>query len=109
MESPEGRGNARRSFEKVTTALAESARPALIRPLARRMAAPMAMDLAGFWLLWQLEGGFEGLRSLGMSRSSIYRRIRDFRATMGVHPDEFEMPGVKVDLAAYLTGADAAA
>ena len=39
-----------------------------------------------------------------MSRATIYRRINRFRAVTGVHPDEFELPGVKLDLAAYQAG-----
>jgi len=103
MASPEGLGNARRTFEEVTSELTASARSPLLRPIARRFAGPLAMDIAGFWLLWHLEGGFEGLLRLGMSRASIYRRIKEFRSTMGMHPDEYEMPGVTLDLEAYLT------
>jgi len=115
MASPEGHGNARQAWEEVTGRLAgaarspvterlvENARSPVLKPLARRFAAPLAVDIAGFWLLWHLEGGFEGLRQLGMSRASIYRRIRDFRDQMGVHPDEYAMPGVALDLEKYLT------
>ena len=103
MASPEGMGNARRAFEEVAARLETSARSPLLRPIARRFAAPMAMDIAGFWLLWHLEGGFEGLLRMGMSRASIYRRIKDFRNAMGVHPDEYEMPGVALDVRKYLT------
>ena len=38
---------------------------------------------------------------MGMSRASIYRRIKLFRIAFGAHPDEFVMPGVTLDLAAY--------
>lgn len=37
-----------------------------------------------------------------MSRASIYRRIKLFRTSYGAHPDEYELPGVRVDLAEYL-------
>jgi hypothetical protein len=96
-------GNARRTFEEFAAQLETAARSPLLRPIARRFAAPMAMDIAGFWLLWHLEGGFEGLLKMGMSRASIYRRIKDFRNAMGVHPDEYEMPGVTLDLRKYQT------
>ena len=33
-----------------------------------------------------------------MSRASIYRRIKLFRIAFGAHPDEFEMPGITLDL-----------
>lgn len=101
MESPEGKGIARRTWEAYAAKVNEVAGPA-IEPLARRVAAPIAVDLFGFWLAWQLEGGFDGLRRLGMSRSSIYRRVKLFRQHLGVHPDEFQMPGVTIDVEAYL-------
>ena len=55
----------------------------------------------GFWVVWHLEGGFEGLRATGMSRASIYRRVKLFRIAFGMHPDEFVMPGVTLDLEEY--------
>ena len=70
-----------------------------VEPLARKIAIPVTMDLMGFWMAWHLEGGFDGLRRLGMSRSSIYRRISLFRRTLGVHPDEYKLPGVTLDIA----------
>ena len=60
-----------------------------------------AADLLGFWLVWHLEGGFEGLRQGGMSRATIYRRINAFRKVTGVHPDELKVRGVTLDLADY--------
>ena len=100
MESPEGKGIARRAWDAYAGAVTRVSKPA-VEPLARKIAAPVAMDLMGFWLAWHLEGGFEGLRRLGMSRASIYRRVRLFRATLGMHPDEFGMPGVTLDIEAY--------
>jgi hypothetical protein len=100
MESPEGRGNARRAWERYANAVNRAAAPA-VEPLARRFAAPLGVDLLGFWLTWHLEGGFEGLRDLGMSRSAIYRRVSAFRKYTGVHPDEYVMPGVSFDVEAY--------
>jgi hypothetical protein len=101
MESPEGKGIARRAWDAYASAMRGSA---AVQTLSRKLAIPVAMDLTGFWLLWHLEGGFEGLRRQGMSRASIYRRVRLFRATMGVHPDEYRMPGVELDIAAYHEG-----
>jgi len=102
MPSPEGKGIARRAWDAYVGAVGKVSRPA-VEPFARRAAVPVMMDLAGFWLLWHAEGGFEGLLRLGMSRASIYRRIRLFRRLMGVHVDEYQMPGVKLDLAKYQT------
>jgi hypothetical protein len=102
MESPEGKGIARRAWEAYANAVNKAAAP-YAEPFARKAAAAVVTDLAGFWLLWHVEGGFEGLRRLGMSRSSIYRRISLFRRVFGVHPDEYEMPGVKLDITKYQT------
>lgn len=60
------------------------------------------MSRGGFWLLWHLEGGFEGMRRLGLSEASIYRKIKTFRESFGAHPDEFQFPGVMIDVETYL-------
>ena len=98
METPEGKGIARRAWDAYAEKVESSA---VAQTLARKIAIPIATDLIGFWVLWHLEGGFEGMRRLGMSRATIYRRIKMFRTAMGVHPDEYEMPGVTLDVAAY--------
>jgi hypothetical protein len=98
MESPEGKGIAHRAWEAYASAVRESP---VVQTLARKTAIPVSVDLVGFWLVWHLEGGFEGLRRLGMSRASIYRRIKLFRIATGVHPDEFQLRGVTLDLEAY--------
>jgi hypothetical protein len=67
-------------------------------------AAGSVVDLIGFWSVWHLEGGFEGLQRMGMSRASIYRRVKLFRIAFGAHPDEFEMPGIKLDLIDFRDG-----
>jgi hypothetical protein len=103
MESPEGYGIARRAWEGYTGAMGKVTTPVL-RPLVRLYAAGSIVDLVGFWAVWHLEGGFEGLQRMGMSRASIYRRVKLFRIAFGAHPDEFVMPGVKVDLEDYRAG-----
>jgi hypothetical protein len=102
MESPEGKGRARRAWDAYAKAVNKAAGP-VTEPFARKAAVPVMMDLAGFWLLWHAEGGFEGLQRIGMSRSSIYRRVSLFRKLMGVHPDEYEMPGVTLNIVKYQT------
>ena len=102
MPSPEGKGRARRAWDAYAKAVNKAALP-VVEPFTRKAAVPVMMDLAGFWLLWQVEGGFEGLLRLGMSRASIYRRVSLFRKLMGVHPDEYQMPGVKLNLTKYQT------
>src|SRR5205085_9170538 len=93
MESPEGRGIARRAWEGYVGAVGKVATPAL-RPLVRKYAAGSIVDLVGFWAVWHLEGGFDGLLAMGMSRASVYRRITLLRLPFGAHLDEFERPGV---------------
>jgi hypothetical protein len=103
MESPEGRGIARRAWEGYPGAVGKVTTPAL-KPLVHMYAAGSMVDLVGFWAMWHLEGGFDGLRRMGMSRASIYRRVKLFRVAFGAHPDEFEMPGITLDLAVYREG-----
>lgn len=103
MPSPEGKGLARRAWDSYAKAVDKVARPPL-EPVVSRIAAPLTVDLLGFWLVWHLEGGFEGLRRLGMSRSAIYRRVRLFRIAFKAHPDEFSVPGVSIELDAYHQG-----
>jgi hypothetical protein len=100
MPSPEGKGIARRAWDAYAAQVTKLASPA-VEPLARKIAVPVMLDLMGFWLAWHLEGGFEGLQRLGMSRASIYRRVSLFRKTLGVHPDEYQLPGVSLDIPAY--------
>ena len=104
MPSPEGKGIARKAWDRYVAQVERVAGPA-IHPLARKaaekVAVPVLLDLMGFWMAWHLEGGFEGLQQMGMSRASIYRRISLFRKTLGVHPDEYKLAGVKLDIKAY--------
>jgi len=103
METPEGRGIARRTWERYVGAVGKVTTPA-IKPLVVKYAAGSMVDLVGFWVVWHLEGGFEGLQRMGMSRASIYRKIKLFRVAFGAHPDEFEIPGVSLDLVAFRDG-----
>lgn len=66
------------------------------------LAREAVLARAGFWLVWQLEGGFEGMQRLGMSEATIYRKVKAFKDTFGAHPDEYRFPGVTVDVEAYL-------
>jgi hypothetical protein len=105
MESPEGRGIARtkawqqyRAFvdRNVTPVIAPFVKPA-VAPVARQMVE----DMIGFWVMWHLYGGFEGLEGFGMHKSTIWRKVSRFRQMTGEHPDEFKMPGVEIDAAKY--------
>jgi len=117
MASPEGEGKARDALEKAWDAYhatnkainkpLQAAFPG-IKSLMRGWVGSTTVDLFGFWLTWRLVGGFEGMRQIGMSRSTIFRRISLFRAAFGVHPDVFEMPGVTVDVGEWLANFDEA-
>lgn len=102
MESAEGRGIARAAWEKYRRGTKKLVDP-IIEPTAKSLGASAAIDLVGFWVAWHLEGGFEGLQRIGMSRSAIYRRIKVFRQLYKVHPDEYEFAGINIDLDAYRT------
>lgn len=104
MESADGKGFARRAWDgyvkKTNQWFGPALRP-LVEPGAKKLAGSLTVDLFGFWLIWHLEGGYEGLRRLGLSRSAIYRRIKLFRTISGMHPDEYVLPGVEIDLGVY--------
>lgn len=103
MPSPDGQGIARRAWEAYASTVRKVATPA-VEPVARYLAGRITSELAGFWLIWHLEGGFEGMQRLGMSRASIYRRVSAFRKAFGQHPDAYTWPGVTIDVAAYQEG-----
>lgn len=108
-ESSEGKGNARRLWDAYSKAVNKKFGPALhpiVRPAAGVIARTMVADLIGFWALWHLEGGFEGLERYGYSRATIYRKVGRFRRAFGKHPDEFTMPGITLDPAAYWAEAE---
>ncbi|WP_411278232.1 hypothetical protein, partial [Gaiella sp.] len=102
MDSPEGRGIARARWEATSEGLSgPRAADVRLNRLERWAAAPVVLDLAGFWVMWHLRGGFDGLRQMGLSRSSIYRRVSNFRKATGMHPDEYVFPGINLDLTEY--------
>ena len=101
MPSPEGRGAARGRARQVWDAYTRMVEP-LVAPLTVPLARGATFDALGFYMVWHLHGGFEGLqRDFGMSRSAVYRRVALFRKAFGVHPDEFVLPGVSFDVEAY--------
>lgn len=102
MESPEGKGVARRAWDRYASAVNSSALNPYLTKILKPYGAAKVADLMGFWLLWHLQGGFEGLQDLGMGRATIYRKIKSFRQLTGQHPDEFRLDGVTLDVARYL-------
>ena len=107
MESREGEGRARKAWEEVPGS-AKYAAPVSL-PVVGALARTWTEELLGFWLLWHIHGGFDGLERWGMNRATIYRKAGRFRQVFGEHPDVFEMPGIKVDVKAYWAGAAEAA
>ena len=101
METPEGQGVARRAWEATWAVQGgDSGAPAVgVAVCGGEHRRPVRL-----WVVWHLEGGFEGMQRMGMSRASIYRRIKLFRIAFGAHPDEFEMPGITLDLVAFREG-----
>lgn len=55
-------------------------------------------ELLGFWLAWWQAGGFAGLEWAGWNRATIFRKLRRFRSTFGVHPDDYEPNWISLDL-----------
>lgn len=104
MPTNEGRGKARRAWDAYARSVNRVALPTimpLLNPTIERMAAKWTTDLIGFWVVWHLQGGFEGMQRLGYNEATIYRKIARFRRLFGKHPDEFTMAGVKIDPLSY--------
>jgi hypothetical protein len=104
MPSPDGKGVARRAWDAYVAGARKVSESPPVQAGVEHWAAATVVDLVGFWLWWHLEGGYDGLIRAGMSRSAIYRRLRAFRRYYGAHPDEFEMPGVTIDVKAFQEG-----
>jgi hypothetical protein len=55
-------------------------------------------DLLGFWLAWHRAGGFAHLEYAGWNRATLFRRIRRFRTSFGIHPDDYQPDWITLDL-----------
>jgi hypothetical protein len=102
--SPEGAGRARRAWDAYARTVNRTIGPSvapILKPVAEPIGRQVVEDLIGFWVMWHLYGGFEGLEKFGMHRTTIWRKVARFRDIIGEHPDTYEMPGVKVDAKAY--------
>lgn len=104
MHSREGEGRAKRAYEAAGGPM-EGRGPTKGRGLAGALARQVNEDVLGFWLLWHIRGGFDNLERHGMHRATIFRKVNRFRELYGVHPDVYELPGVTIDLEAFLAGA----
>lgn len=104
MASPEGGGKARKAWDAYARAVNKTITPALapfLKPATDPVGRQIVEDLVGFWVMWHLYGGFEGLEQFGMHKSTIWRKVARFRQVTGEHPDLFEMPGVTINAKAY--------
>ena len=102
MPSREGLGLAWDRYKAATERLSKAGLLPGITQAAEKASIELTLSRGGFWLVWQLEGGFEGMKRLGLSEASIYRKIKAFRESFGAHPDEFQFPGVSIDVEQYL-------
>ncbi len=106
METPEGKGRAKKAWEAYLGVYQKRIHPTIapfIDPALQPVGRQIVEDLIGFWVMWHLYGGFEGLERFGMHPSTIWRKVARFRKVTGQHPDEFEMPGITIDPKAYWT------
>lgn len=103
-ETPEGRGLARRAWEayvKKVEPVTKAATPVL-EPVAMAWGRKRAGDMIGFWTLWHVFGGFEGLETrYGMHRATIWRKVAQFRQMFGEHPDVYRFEGITIDSASF--------
>ncbi|MGE0880961.1 MAG: hypothetical protein AB7L13_08165 [Acidimicrobiia bacterium] len=98
--TPEGKGRARAMWDAYARRVNSVALP-LLEPSIERLAKSMTVDLVGFWVMWHLNGGFEGMVEYGMHPTTVWRKVRRFRMAFGVHPDEFRCPGIELDPVKY--------
>ena len=113
--SPEGSGRARAAWEQFhfdeARELTEQAGTAARRTQNVpddvlddvRAAVIEESELLGFWLAWWRAGGFAGLEVAGWNRATIFRKLRRFRSTFGVHPDDYQPDWISLDLPAVWT------
>ncbi|MFH1331295.1 MAG: hypothetical protein ABIJ48_11660 [Actinomycetota bacterium] len=100
MDSAEGLGKAFKVWTGYSAALG-FVRPASWDRAFSHVGERLTMENMGFWLCWHFFGGFEGMRRAGRSRATIYRHLKRFRVSMKCHPDEYVMPGVDIEPAAF--------
>ena len=107
METPEGQGIAKKAWKAYVKAVDRRTPPfvkeALV-PLGTHVGTQVVEDMIGFWVMWHLYGGFDGLVEFGMHKSTIWRKVARFRNMTGQHPDLFVMPGITIDPKAYWVG-----
>jgi len=93
MPSAEGQGFARAAWDTYAAGVRKAA-----RPFVAHYATSKVGDLIGFWVLWHTYGGFEGLLKLGMPRTTIFRKVSEFRKAFGYHPDVYVFDWIEFDM-----------
>lgn len=109
METPEGKGIAKKAWKAYVKAVDRTTPPfdkSALYTALEPMGSQVVEDLIGFWVMWHLYGGFEGLQEFGIHKSTIWRKVARFRRITGSHPDVFVMPGISIDPNAYWASAD---
>ena len=65
-------------------------RRAGLEPVAAAISGAVVQKLLGFWVMWHLAGGFDGLMAKGWtSRTAIYRSRAEFHRFMGMEVEAF--------------------
>lgn len=60
----------------------------IMEPLAKGISISMVSRLMGFFVSWHLFGGFEGLKSAGWSRVTIWKNRGQFEHAFGVQVED---------------------
>ena len=109
METPEGQGVAKKAWNAYVKAV-DRRTPPFVKARIQKGLEPLGSqyveDMIGFWVMWHLYGGFDGLVEFGMHKSTIWRKIARFRKMTGQHPHVFVMPGITIDPKAYWASGD---
>ena len=82
METPEGQGIAKKAWNAYVKAVDRRTPPfvkAKMRVALLPVGTQIVEDMIGFWVMWHLYGGFEGLEEFGMHKSTIWRKVARFR------------------------------
>jgi hypothetical protein len=108
MDTPEGQGIAKKAWNAYVKAVDRRIPPFVKQKVGVALlpvGTQIVEDMIGFWVMWHLYGGFEGLEEFGMHKSTIWRKVARFRKMTGSHPDVYQMPGITIDPKAYWAGA----
>jgi hypothetical protein len=73
----------------------------ILDPAAKAVEREWVAGGLGFWMLWHLYGGSEGLEHYGFHPTTIRRKVNRFEESFGAHPRDFVLPGVTIDSEKY--------